>query len=174
MYGIDRNKSEPQVLVEILVRRNVTAAFLKPHLHVQLATFADGSHIHVFVQHFDVGVGFNHARRNDSGLFGAQVDGLGRIAVETKRNLLQVEDDVGGILYHSRNRLEFVQYAFNLHRRDGGSLDGRQQHATQRIADGCTETTFERLRPEVTVLVSERFGIGSQPFRFLKTFPKHL
>jgi hypothetical protein len=67
-----------------------------------------------------------------------------------------------------------VQYTFNLDRCNRGSLDGRKQHTPERVANGCTKPAFERLCPEVTVLVSQCLGVSGQSFRFLKAFPKHL
>ena len=67
-----------------------------------------------------------------------------------------------------------MQHALNLHRGDRGALDGRQQHAAQRVANGGTESTFKRLCPEMTVFVGQGFVVSGKPFRFLKTLPKHL
>ena len=139
-----------------------------------LAAFADGRDVNVLVEHLDVGVGLDHAGGDHARLIGAQINRLGRIAVQAEGNLLQVEDDVGRILHHSGDRLELVQHAFDLDRGNRGALDGGQQHAAQRVADGGAETAFKRLRPEVTVLVGQRFGVSRKPFRFLKAFPKHL
>ena len=48
------------------------------------------------------------------GLVDAQVQRLGRVDVHLERNLLQVEDDVGRVLDHARDRRELVQHAVDL------------------------------------------------------------
>ena len=45
-----------------------------------------------------------------------------------------------------------------------------KQHAAQTVADGGAESALERLGRELAVAFGERFGIGDQPFRFLKSF----
>ena len=52
----------PEILVEILVGGNVAAAALQAHFHVELAAFADGRDVDVFVEHLHIGIGFDHAR----------------------------------------------------------------------------------------------------------------
>ena len=171
---VDGNETDAEVFVEILVGGDVAAAALEAHFHIELAAFADGGDVNVFVQHLDIRVGLDHAGGDHAGLVGAQVDGFGRVAAELEGNLLQVQDDVGRVLDHAGDRLELVQHAFDLHRRDCGSLDRRQQHAPQGVADGGAEAAFKRLRPEDAVLIGEGRSIDRQTFRFLKTFPKHL
>ncbi len=66
----------PKIFVEVLVGRNVAAAALEAHFHVELAAFADGRDVDVLVENFDVSIGFDHAGGNNTRLFGAQVDRL--------------------------------------------------------------------------------------------------
>ena len=174
MHGIDRNETDAEILVEILVGGSVAAAALQAHFHVELAAFADGGDVDVFVENFDVAVGFDHAAGDHAGLIRAQVDRFRRIAGELERNLLEVEDDVGRVLDHAGDRLELVQHAFHLHRGDGRAFDRAQQHAPQGVAHGGAEAALKRLRPEHAVFVGEAGGIGCETFRFLKTLPKHL
>ena len=174
VHGIDRNESDAEILVEVLVGGNVAAAALQAHFHVELAAFADRRDVNVFVQHFDVAIGFDHAAGDHAGLIGAQVNRLRRIARKLERNLLQVEDDVGRVLDHAGDRLEFVQHAFHLHRGDGRAFDRAQQHAPQGIAHGSAEAALKGLRPEHSVLVGEGGGVDCETFRFLKTLPKHV
>ena len=174
VHRVDGNEADAQVFVEVLVGGNVAAAALEAHFHVELAAFADGGDVDVLIENFDIGVGFDHAGGHYAGLIGAQVDGLGRVAAQLEGNLLQVEDDVGGVFDHAGNRLEFVQHAFDFDRGDGRAFDGAQQHAAKRVADGGAEAAFKRLRPEDAVLVGEGCGVNCETFGFLKTLPKHL
>ena len=171
--GVDRNESDAEIFVEILVGGNVAAAALQAHFHVELAAFADGRDVDVFVENFDVAIGFDHAGGDDARLIGAQIDRLRRIAAQLERNLLQVQDDVGRVFDHAGNRLELVQHAFHLDGGDGRAFDRTQQHAAQGVADGGAEAAFKRLRPENAVLVGEGGGVNCETFRFLKTLPKH-
>src|SRR6185503_19351292 len=58
---------------------------------------------------------------------------------------------------HARDRLEFVEHPFNLHRRNRRALDGTQQHAAKRVTDGRAKAALKRLGPENSVLVGEGF-----------------
>ena len=62
--------------------------------------------------------------------------------------VLQVEDDVGDVLTNTLERRELVRDALDLHRGDGGSLEGREEHAAQRVAERVAEATIERLDDE--------------------------
>ena len=75
-------KPRPEILVEILVRRNVAAALLQAKLHLNLAAFADGGDVNVLVQDLDIAIGFDHAAGDNTRLIGAQIDHLRRIAGE--------------------------------------------------------------------------------------------
>ena len=151
--GINRNKSDAEIFVEIFVGGNVAASALQPQFHVKPAAFADGGDVNVLVQDFDVPVGFDHARSDHARLVRAQIDGLGRVAVQLERDLFQVQDDVSRVLDHAGDGLELVQHAFDFDSGNRGAFDRRQQHAAKRIADRCAEPAFKRLRPENSVLV---------------------
>ena len=109
-----------------------------------------------------------------AGLVDAQVQRLGRVDVHLQRNLLQVQDDVGRVLDHARDRRELVEHAVNLDRRDRRALNRGQQHAPQRVADRRAETALERLRVKPAEPIRERLALELQPLRPLKTFPQHL
>ena len=119
VHGINGNEAQAKVVFKVLVGRDVTAAALETHFHIKLAAFGDGGDVDILVEHFHVAIGFDHARSNNAGLVSLQVDGLGAIAGELEGNLLQVEDDVGGVFHHAGNGLELMQHAFNLHRGHG-------------------------------------------------------
>ena len=126
VHGVDRNESDPEVLVEVLVGGNISAAALQPHFHVEFAALADRRNVNIFIQHFDIPIRFDHAARNNARLIRPQVDRFRSIAREFEWNLLQVENDVGRILHHAGDGLKFVQHAFHLHRGHGGAFDGAQ------------------------------------------------
>src|SRR5262249_54569678 len=146
--GVDRDKSDAEVLVEILVGGNVAAAALEAHFHVEPSAFANGRDVNVLVEDLDIRIRLDHARRNHTRLIGTQINRLRRVSAQLERNLLQVQDDISRVFNHAGNRLEFVQNAFNL---DGGNcrtFDRAEQHATKRVTNGRSETALKRLRPE--------------------------
>src|SRR5712692_1864514 len=173
MHGIDRDESDAEVFIEILVSRNVTATALETHFHIKLAAFAHGCDVNIFVEDFNVGIRLDHARSDHPGLVRAQIDCLGRIGRKLERNLLEVEDDIGGILHDAGDRLKFVQHAFDLDGGDGCALNRTEQHAPQSVADSGTEAALKRLCPKHAVFVSQVLGVDGETFRFLKAFPKH-
>ena len=172
--GVNGDESEAEVGVEVLVGRDVAAAALEAHLHVDLAAFADGADVDVLIEDLDVAVGFDHAGGDDAGLVGAQVERLGAVAVELERNLLEVEDDVGGIFDDSGDGLEFVQHAFDADGGYGCSFDGGEQGAAEAVADGGAEAAFKGLCGKFAVLVGDGFGVDCETLGLLKTSPKHV
>src|SRR5581483_11903319 len=61
---------------------------------------------------------------------------------------LQVEDDVRDVLADAGQRRELVRDPLDLHRRDGGALQGGEQHPAQRVAERVAEAAVERLDHE--------------------------
>ena len=72
---------------------------------------------------------------------------------EPRDEVLEVEDDVGDVLAHARQRRELVRGALDLHRGDGGALQRGEQHAAQRVAERVTEAAVERLDDEDPAMV---------------------
>src|ERR1035437_7987762 len=104
------NKANAQIGVEVLVGGDIAASALEAHLHVQLAAFGNGGNIDVLVQDLDVAVSLDHAGGDHAGLVGAQIERLRTLARELEGNLLEVQDDVGGILDHAADGLELVEH----------------------------------------------------------------
>ena len=98
---------------------------------------------------------------------------IATVAVQTQRNLLQVQNDVGGVFHHARDRRKLMQHAFNLHRGYRRPFDRGQQHATHGVADRGAESPFERLRVETPEPLRQCFPLELQPLGPLKTFPQH-
>src|SRR5258706_5748821 len=97
MNGIDGNESKAEILIEILVGGGVAAAALQAHFHVELAAFADGRDVDVFIENLNVAIGFDHAAGHYARLIRAKVNRLRRVAAQLEWNLLEVKDDVGRI-----------------------------------------------------------------------------
>ena len=77
------------------------------------------------------------------GPVGAQRHALGPIGVHPQGELLDVQDDVDHVLAHALHGGELVHHAVDLHRGDGRTLEGGQQHATERVAERHAEAAFE-------------------------------
>ena len=73
---------------------------------------------------------------------------LGRLAVETADEALEVEDDVGDVLAHARQRRELVGDALDLDGRHGCSLERGEEDAAERVAERVAEAAVERLDGE--------------------------
>ena len=174
MHGIDRNESESEIGVEVLVGRDVAAAALEAHLHVELAAFRQRGDVDVLVEDLDVAVGLDHAAGDHAGLVGAQVERLGAFARELEGNLLEVENDVGRVFDHAGDGLELVQHALNADGGDGSAFNGAEQRAAQGVADGGAEAPLKRLGAELSVGVGKRLGIDRKALRFLESSPQHI
>src|SRR5688572_25743140 len=88
-------------------------------------------------------------------------------------NLLEVEDDVGGVLDDARNRRELVEHAIDLHGSDRGALDRGKQHSAQCVTDSRAEAALERLRVESPEPIGQGLSLEIEPLRTLKAFPQH-
>jgi hypothetical protein len=76
----------------------------------------------------------------------AQGHALGALALHLDGDRLDVQDNVGDVLAHARDRGELMQHAVDLDGGDGGTLERGEQHATQRIAERHAEAALERTR----------------------------
>src|SRR5581483_3693746 len=172
MPRIDRDEADGEIFVEVFVRADVAAAHFQPHFNVKLAAFAHSRDVHVAVEHFDVGIGLDLTGEDLAGLIRGETNGLGALAHHLERHLLEVKDDVGGILNYARNRAEFVIDAFDANRGNGRAFNARKQNTAERVADCGAESALERLSGELPEPLGERLGICDQTFGFLEAL-KH-
>src|SRR4029077_15003110 len=100
VHRIHRDVADGQIFVEVAVGGHVPAAVLDAHFQLQFAAFVHGGNVDCLVEHGEIGVFLNHGGSHDARIFDVHKDGLGLIVVELQRNLLQVQDDVGGIFHH--------------------------------------------------------------------------
>jgi hypothetical protein len=137
---------------------------------VQVAALAHRCQVQIAVEHFNVGVGLNLAAHHFAGLIDGNAHRFEALAHDLERNLLQVEDDVGGVLDHARNGAELMLHAFDANCRDGRAFDGAEQDAAQAIADSSAAAALKRLGRKHAIPFRQGLGIGNQSFRFLKSF----
>src|ERR1700731_397970 len=169
--AVDRDVSDRQVFVVVAVGSHITAAVLGAHLYLEFAAFTDRRDVHTLIEDGEGRVFLDLRRGDRTGLLDVDVNRLRQVGVELDGHLLQVEDDVRGILDHTRDRRKFVQHAFDLHGGDGRALDRAEQRATQRVSYGRTPAALKRLRGKPSVLLGQRFQLGRKTLWLLKTLP---
>jgi hypothetical protein len=173
VHRVHRDPADAQVLVEVLVRRDVSPPALQAQLHVELAAVRHRRDVRLGLEDLDVCVALDVLGPHDARLVHAQIQRLGVVDVQLQRNLLEVEDDIGRVFDDARDGRKLVQHAVDLHRGDRRSLDGRQQHAPKRVADGRAEAAFKRLGVEPPEPVGEGVALEVETLGTLKTFPEH-
>src|SRR5580698_8641707 len=108
MNGINRNKAEAQIAVEVLISRDIATTALQAHLHVNLAAFRDSADVDVLVENLDVAISFDHAGGNDTSLICTKVQSLGAFACKLEGNLLEIQNDIGCVLNDASDRLKLM------------------------------------------------------------------
>ena len=85
----------------------------------------------------------------------AQVRRDGLVALARDDELLDVQDDLGDILLHTRDGAELVQDAVEADAGDSGAGDRREQAATQRVADRVAEAGLQGLDDEAAAELAD-------------------
>src|SRR5437763_13116279 len=171
MDAVDMNVADGQILVEVAIGGHVAAAVLGAHFDFQFSAFTDGSDVHALVENGEAGAFLNVRGVVRAGLVDVEINRLGQVGVQLDGHLLEVEDDVRGILDDAGDRREFVQNAFDLHGGDRRALNRTEQRTAQSVTDGGAPTALKRLRGEAPVLLGQRLEIRREVLRLLKTFP---
>ena len=128
---------------------HVAAAAADRQRHLEPAVAGEVRDLELRVQDLELGRRLDVGRRDGARALRRDVHlDLGRLAVQARHEVLQVEDDVGDVLAHARQRRELVRGALDLHRGDRSALERREQHAAQRVAERVTEAAVERLDDE--------------------------
>jgi len=118
---IDRDHADRLALALVPLGGDVAATLLDVELHPQVTLVRDRRDVEVAVDDLHVRGGLD-VRSMDLGR-AAHVQGQRhRVLGEAlKVELLEVEDDLGHVLFDVRDRGELVRHAIDLDRRDGGS-----------------------------------------------------
>ncbi len=104
MHRVNRDPADAEILVEVLVGRDVAAAALDPHLHHQFAAVGDRRDVGIRLENFDIRVGLDVTRPHFTRLGDVQIQRLHRIAVHLQGHLLDVQDDVGRVFDDAGDR----------------------------------------------------------------------
>ena len=152
---VDRDHADRVLRPAVVLRRDVATAAADRQRDLEAAAVGEVRDLEIRVQDLQLRGCLEVARLDDAGalLREAHLD-LGRVAVQDRDEVLEVEDDVGDVLTDARQRRELVLHALELHRGDRGALERREQDAAQRVAERVAEAAVERLDLEdATVLV---------------------
>ena len=121
-------------------------------LHLQGHVALQGGQGLLWIQDDEVMVGLEVARLGDARTRHPEADQPAALAVELEDDLPQTPENVEGVLGRARQEGELVENAVDLDPRRGGALDGRQEYAAERVADGQGEAGLERLDDEHAVV----------------------
>ena len=100
------------------------------------------------VVHLDAGRRRDVAGGDLTGTLLAQVHDDRLVVLGGDDEFLDVEDQVGDVFLHARDGRELVEDTVDPDAGDRGAGNGRQQGATQRVAEGVAEARLQRLDDE--------------------------
>ena len=122
--GVDRQHADGHVGGLVAVSRNITAALAQGDLHVQVRILVQGGENQVGIDDLDLFVANDIARGHNALAGGGDVDDLGAVAIQLGGQGLEVQDDLGDILFNPGDRGKLMQYTID--------ADGRDRYAGQR------------------------------------------
>ena len=121
------------------------------------------------VEHLDGVLDGEIAGDNRAGAFLLQVEFSVLARERLEQHALQVEDDVRHVLRDARHRRELMADALDLDRADRAALDGREEHAAERIPDCAGIADFKRLCLEAGIRSGRRGLVLLDALRHFKT-----
>src|SRR6266404_7701108 len=142
---IDRDQANRRVFRSVLGRGDITLATLDGQLHRDLRAVVECADHEFGVHYVDVVTGLDRAGANLAGAVCAQAHAFRLFPVHPQIDALDVEHNVGDVFEHTRDRRELVEHALDLHRGEGRTLQGGQEHTAQGVAEGQPEAALERL-----------------------------
>ncbi len=151
---VDRDDADRVLGPAVELGRDVPAAAPDRQGHLELALVREVRELQVGIEDLELGRRLDVGRLDHARAALGDVDlDLRGVAVEQADEALEVEDDVGDVLTDARQRRELVRDPLDLDRGDCRSLEGRQQHPAQRVAERVTEAAVERLDLEDATLL---------------------
>ena len=142
---VDRDIADRGIFGTVPVGGDVALAGVDGELDVDLGAVVEMADHQIGVEHLDVAGDLDVAGGHGARALLGQRQALRALATHLEGDFLDVEHEVGDVLAHARKRGEFVQHAVDLDRGHGRALQRRQQHATQRIAQGQAVAALKRL-----------------------------
>src|SRR5437868_15121790 len=143
---VDRNDADRVLRPTVQLGRVVAAAAADCQRQLQAAAIREVRDLELRVEDLELGRRLDLGGGDDARALLRDVHlDLGRIAVQARHEVLEVENDVGDVLADARQGRELVRGALDLDRGDRCALERREQHAAQRVAERMTEAAVERL-----------------------------
>ena len=130
---------------------HVTAALVERQLHVQLRAFAQSRDVHLGVEDFDLAVTLDGIRSHKAGALRADLHRLGAVAVQLRRQSLDVEDNLGHVLLHTGNGRKLVQNAVDLDACNGNARQRGEQHTAQAVAKRVAESALKGFHHKLAI-----------------------
>src|SRR5262249_41042017 len=91
------------------------------------------------------------------------------LTIEFKFHFLEIEDNVGYVLNHTRQRRELVLRSRDFHRGDGRAFKRGKQDAPERVSNGVTVAGLKRLGAELCISICGRTLVFCESLRHFET-----
>ena len=137
----------------LLVGRHVAPAPLDGDVEGQAALGVEGGDVQVGVEDLDVGRGLQVGGRGVAGAPLVEAQGDRLVGVHPDQEVLQVQDDVGDVLFHPGQGRELVQGLVEAHLGHRRARDRGEQGPAQRVAERVPEAGVERADGEALAVV---------------------
>jgi hypothetical protein len=123
-------------------------ATLDGELDLELALGVERGELEVRVVDLHTGRRRDVGRGDVAGTLLAQVHHDRLVVLAGDHEVLDVEDEVGDVLFDTGDGAELVQHVGDADGGDGRAGDAREQRTAKRVAEGVAETGLERLDDE--------------------------
>ncbi|CAB5009445.1 unannotated protein [freshwater metagenome] len=137
----------------VLHGRHVAATALDHELNLELALGVEVGDVQAGVVHLDAGGRGNVSRRNLARTLLAHVHHDRLVVIGRHHEVLNVEDQLGDVLSNSGNGGELVQHAVDANAGYCRAGNGRQQRATERVAERVAKARLEGLEDEARAVL---------------------
>ena len=148
---VDRiHRNPPDLLAWLLVHsgRHVATTPLDYELDLELALGIQGCDLKVGVVHLDSSGRLDVSGSDGSGTLLAQVHDDRLVVIGGDHELLEVQDDLSGVLGNALDGAELVQHTVDPDAGNGSAGDRGQQGAAHRVAECVPETGLEGFEDE--------------------------
>src|SRR5437899_4279458 len=161
--GVDRNHADRLAFLLVPLGGHIALAAFDRQLHAEPALIAvERADVELRIDDLDVTRRLDVRRLHLAGAGHIQREADGIVTVGDQVQPLEVEDDLGDVLFDVRDRGKLVRDSLDRDRGHGGALQRAQQHAAKRVAQRRAEAGLERLDLELPVggRVLDAFDLG--------------
>ena len=154
--GVDAvhgDHSDGSVLIFVLLRQDIPAAFCQIDLHDQRRVLIERCDVQIRIEDLNIDVALDISRSHFLRANLIDRDPLGVCcAAEFDRQLLQVEDDFRHIFLDAGDGREFMKNPVDLDRGNCSTGQGAQKDSSHAVAQRCAVASFQRLNNEFPVI----------------------